>query len=122
VVNAIAAHHDEVPAEAVLDHIVAAANQLSGARPGARREQLESYVKRLHDLEKLAQGFPGVEKVFAIQAGREMRVMVDNATLSDEQAVMLSRDLARKIENEMTYPGQVRVCVIRQTRATDYAK
>jgi hypothetical protein len=102
--------------------LVAAANQLSGQRPGARREQLESYVKRLYDLEKLAQGFPGVEKVFAIQAGREMRVLVDNATLSDEQAVMLSRDLARKIENEMTYPGQVRVCVIRQTRATDYAK
>jgi ribonuclease Y len=122
VVSAIGAHHDELPAEAILDHVVAAANQLSGQRPGARREQLESYVKRLYDLEKLAQGFPGVEKVFAIQAGREMRVMVDNATLSDEQAVMLSRDLARKIENEMTYPGQVRVCVIRQTRATDYAK
>jgi ribonuclease Y len=122
VVSAIGAHHDEQPAEAILDHIVAAANQLSGQRPGARREQLESYVKRLYDLEKLAQGFPGVEKVFAIQAGREMRVMVDNATLTDEQAVMLSRDLARKIENEMTYPGQVRVCVIRQTRATDYAK
>jgi ribonucrease Y len=122
VVAAIGAHHDEQPAESILDHIVAAANQLSGQRPGARREQLESYVKRLYDLEKLAQGFPGVEKVFAIQAGREMRVMVDNATLSDEQAVMLSRDLARKIENEMTYPGQVRVCVIRQTRATDYAK
>jgi ribonuclease Y len=122
VVSAIGSHHDELPAEAILDHVVAAANQLSGQRPGARREQLESYVKRLYDLEKLAQGFPGVEKVFAIQAGREMRVMVDNATLTDEQAVMLSRDLARKIENEMTYPGQVRVCVIRQTRATDYAK
>src|SRR4030095_8508597 len=115
-------HHDEQPAEAILDHVVAAANQLSGQRPGPRREQLESYVKRLYDLEKLAQCFPGVEKVFAIQAGKEMRVMVDNATLSDEQAVLLSRDLARKIENEMTYPGQVRVCVIRQTRATDYAK
>ncbi len=122
VISAIGAHHDELPAEAVLDHIVAAANQLSGQRPGARREQLESYVKRLYDLEKIALGFPGVEKVFAIQAGREIRVMVDNAVLSDEAAVLLSRDLARKIENEMTYPGQVRVCVIRQTRATDYAK
>jgi ribonuclease Y len=122
VVAAIAAHHDEAPAESILDHIVAAANQLSGARPGARREQLESYVKRLHDLEKLAAGYPGVEKVFALQAGREVRVLVDNATVTDEQAVLLSRDLARKIENETSYPGQVRVCVVRQTRATDYAK
>src|SRR5262245_53208788 len=93
--QAIAAHHDEVPAETVLDHIVAAANQPSGQRPGARREQLESFVKRLVDLEKLATSMAGVEKCFAIQAGREVRVMVDNAALSDEQAVLLSRDLAK---------------------------
>jgi ribonuclease Y len=122
VVSAIAAHHEEVPIENVLDVIVSAANLLSGQRPGARREQLESYVKRLHDLEKLASGFPGVEKVFALQAGREIRVMVDNAQVSDEQAIMLSRDLAKRIELEATYAGQVRVCVVRQTRATDYAK
>jgi len=79
-------------------------------------------VKRRHDLGKLATGFAGVDKCFAIQTGREIRVMVDNATLSDEQSVLLSRDLAKKIENEMSYPGQVRVCVIRQTRATEYAK
>jgi ribonuclease Y len=122
VVQAVAAHHGEVDATTLLDHIVDAANVLSNQRPGARREQLEGYVKRLHDLEKLASGHPGVEKVFAIQAGRELRVMVDNATITDEQSVVLARDLAKKIEGELAYPGQVRVCVLRQTRATDYAK
>jgi ribonuclease Y len=122
VISAIASHHGEVEVQSIMDIIVDAANQLSNQRPGARREQLEQYVKRLYDLEKLAASHPGVEKVFAIQAGKEVRVMVDNAQVSDEQAVLLSRDLAKKIESEMTYPGQVRVSVLRQTRATEYAK
>ena len=99
-----------------------AANVLSSQRPGARRETLESYVKRLDDLEKLARGYKGVDKAFAIQAGREVRVIVENSAVSDDEAVLLSKDIAKKIETEMTYAGQVRVCVIRETRATDYAK
>lgn len=122
VCQAIAAHHEDVPAESVLDHIVAAANLLSGQRPGARRETLESYVQRLGDLEKMAKSFGGVEKAYALQMGREVRVIVENSALTDEQAVILSRDLAKRIEAEATYPGQVRVCVIRETRASDYAK
>ncbi len=122
VVHAIAAHHGDVPAESVLDHIVDAANQLSGQRPGARREQLESYVKRLTDLEKLCGGYQGVERAYAIQAGREVRVMVENSQVSDEQSLLMSKEIAKRIEDTMQYPGQVRVCVIRETRATDYAK
>ncbi|MCC6999695.1 MAG: ribonuclease Y [Deltaproteobacteria bacterium] len=122
VVHAIAAHHGEVPPESVLDNLVDAANQLSGQRPGARREQLESYVKRLGDLEKLCTDYPGVEKAFAIQAGREVRVMVENASVSDDQSVLMSKEIAKRIEDTMQYPGQVRVCVIRETRATEYAK
>jgi ribonuclease Y len=120
--QAIAGHHEEVPQENVLDHIVDAANRLSGQRPGARREMLESYVKRLQDLEKLARGYQGVDKAYALQMGREVRVIVENSVITDDQALLLSRDIARKIETEMSYPGQVRVCVIRETRATDYAK
>ncbi|MBP6607985.1 MAG: ribonuclease Y, partial [Deltaproteobacteria bacterium] len=105
-----------------LDYLVDAANVLSNARPGARREQLESYIQRLTNLEKLCQSIPGVEKAYAIQAGRELRILVENDKISDEQAVMLSRDITRKIEEEATYPGQVRVCVIRETRSTDYAR
>ncbi len=122
VCQAIAAHHEDVPQADVLDHIVDAANRLSGQRPGARREQLDAYVKRLYELEKLAKSYNGVEKAFAIQAGREVRVIVENSIITDEQATLLSRDIARKIETEHTYPGQVRVCVIRETRASDYAK
>ncbi len=122
VVHAIEAHHGEVPATDALDHLVDAANVLSGQRPGARREALESYVQRLGDSERLAAGFPGVEKAFAIQAGREVRVIVENARVSDEEARILSKDIARKVEAELSYPGQVRVAVIRETRATDYAK
>ncbi len=122
VCQAIAAHHEDVAHESVLDHIVDAANQLSGQRPGARRETLESYIQRLHDLEKMAKSFQGVDKAYALQMGREVRVIVENSTITDEQAVLLSRDLAKRIEAEATYPGQVRVCVIRETRASDYAK
>jgi ribonuclease Y len=122
VVHAVEAHHGEVAQDSVLDHIVDAANRLSGQRPGARRELLESYVRRLHDIEKLAAGYSGVEKAFAIQAGREVRVLVENSTVSDEQAVMLSKDIARKIEDQLSYPGQIRIAVVRETRAIDYAK
>ena len=122
IVNAIAAHHEEVKAETILAPLVDAADALSGARPGARREVLESYVKRLEDLETIAKSFKGVEKCFAVQAGREMRVIVEPAQVSDEDTSMLARDVARKIETDMTYPGQIRVTVIRETRATELAK
>jgi ribonuclease Y len=122
IVNAIAAHHEEVKAETILAPLVDAADALSGARPGARREVLESYVKRLEDLEKIAKSFKGVDKCFAIQAGREMRVIVEPDKVSDEETAMLARDVAKKIEADMTYPGQIRVTVIRETRATELAR
>jgi ribonuclease Y len=122
VVHAIAAHHEEIPPESVLDILVQAADTLSGARPGARQEMLESYVKRLEDLERIATSFKGVTKSYAIQAGREIRVMVEGKIVDDDQAFLLSKDIARKIEAELTYPGQIRVTVIRETRAVDYAK
>jgi ribonucrease Y len=122
IVNAIAAHHEEVKAETILAPLVDAADALSGARPGARREVLESYVKRLEDLETIARSFKGVDKCFAVQAGREMRVIVEPGEVSDEDATMLAREMARKIETDMTYPGQIRVTVIRETRATELAR
>lgn len=122
IVNAIAAHHEEVKAETILAPLVDAADALSGARPGARREVLESYVKRLEDLEAIAKSFKGVEKCFAVQAGREMRVIVEPTQVSDEDSALLARDVARKIETDMTYPGQIRVTVIRETRATELAR
>ncbi len=121
-VHAIAAHHEDVPQTTALAHLVDAADALSGARPGARSEVLESYVKRVEDLERIAKSFDGIEKVYAIQAGREVRVMVDHDKLNDAQAAMLSRNIARKIEEELSYPGQIRVMVIRESRAVDYAK
>ena len=122
IVNAIAAHHEEVRAETILAPLVVAADALSGARPGARREVLESYVKRLEDLERISSSFRGVEKSFAVQAGREIRIIVDPGTVPDDQAALLARDVARKIEQEMTYPGQIKVTVIRETRASDLAR
>lgn len=122
IVHSIAAHHEEEKPESVIDVLVEAADALSGARPGARREMLETYVKRLEDLEKIAQSFAGVEKSYAIQAGREIRIMVQPERISDDDSVVLSRDIARKIENELTYPGQIKVTVIRETRAVDLAK
>jgi len=122
VVNAIAAHHgetDPLTPEAV---ILAAADALSAARPGARREMLEAYLKRIEKLEKISQSFPGVEKAFAIQAGREVRVMVKPQEMGDEGIYMLARDIAKRLEEELTYPGQIKVHVIRETRAVEYAK
>jgi ribonuclease Y len=122
IVNAIAAHHEEVKAETILAPLVDAADALSGARPGARREVLESYVRRLEDLERISNSFRGVEKSFAVQAGREIRVLVEPSHISDEQAASLAREVARKIESEMTYPGQIKVTVIRELRASEYAR
>ena len=122
VVHAIASHHEEEKPESMFDVLVEAADALSGARPGARREMIETYVKRLEDLEKIAQSFQGVEKSYAIQAGREIRIMVQPDRVSDEDSVILCRDIARKIEKEMTYPGQIKVTVIREMRAVDVAK
>lgn len=122
IVNAIAAHHEDVRAETILAPLVDAADALSGARPGARREMMESYVRRLEELERITNSFKGVEKSYAVQAGREVRIMVQHELVSDDEAARMARDVARKIENEMTYPGQVKVTVIREVRAVDYAK
>lgn len=122
IVNAIAAHHEEVRAETILAPLVDAADAISGARPGARREVLESYVRRLEDLERISNSFKGVEKSFAVQAGREVRILVEPGQVSDDQAAALARDVARKIESEVTYPGQIKVTVIRELRASEYAR
>jgi len=122
IVNAIAAHHEEVRAETVLAPLVDAADALSGARPGARREVLESYVRRLEDLERISGSFNGVEKSFAVQAGREIRIMVKPGSVTDGEASSLAREVAKKIESEMTYPGQIKVIVIRESRSTEYAR
>jgi ribonucrease Y len=122
IVHAIRAHHDDEKPESVLAHLVAAADALSGARPGARKALKESYVSRLSDIEKIVNGFEGVHRSYAISAGREVRVLVENEKVSDEQTIMLSRDIARKIEQEMSYPGTIKVSVIRETRAVGIAK
>jgi ribonucrease Y len=122
VVHAIAAHHEDVAAEDVLAILVQAADALSGARPGARKELLETYVKRLEDLERISNSFVGVGKSYAIQAGRELRIIVESSAVSDSELVLLSRDIAKKIESELTYPGQIKVTAIRETRAVDFAK
>ena len=122
VVHAIAAHHEDVPPDGVLDVLVQSADALSGARPGARKEMLETYVKRLEDLERIATSFKGVDKSYAIQAGREIRIIANSNEVSDAESVVLSKEIVKKIEKELTYPGQIRVTVIRETRAVDYAK
>uniref|UniRef100_UPI004056FD07 ribonuclease Y n=1 Tax=Candidatus Electronema sp. TaxID=2698783 RepID=UPI004056FD07 len=122
IVYAISAHHEEVPPQTVLDILVQAADALSGARPGARKEMLQSYVKRLEDLEKIANAFPGVEKSYAVQAGRDLRIVVNSQQVGDDAATLMSRDIAKAIEEQLTYPGQIRVTVIRETRAVEYAK
>jgi ribonucrease Y len=122
VVNAIGAHHEDQMPQTVYDYIIQAADALSGARPGARKESLENYVKRLEDLENIANSFDGVTNTYAIQAGREIRVITESEKISDDSAVLLSRDIARQIEENLTFPGQVKVVVIRETRAVEYTK
>ena len=122
VVHAMACHHGDYDPETVEAVLVTASDALSAARPGARREVLESYIKRLEKLEELANGFKGVQKSFAIQAGREIRVIVDSAKIGDEDAIWLSRNVAKKVEAELTYPGEIKVTVIRETRAIEYAR
>ncbi len=121
VIHAISAHHEDVPPNSVYALLVQAADGLSGARPGARKELLENYIKRIEDLENIAKSFKGVENTYAIQAGRELRVMVESAAISDEEAIWLSRDIAKRIEESLTFPGQIKVTVIRETRAVEYA-
>ncbi len=122
VVDAMAAHHMDIDWPSIESMIVQAADAISAARPGARRDILESYVKRLEKLEDIADSFKGVAKSFALQAGREIRIMVESEKISDEEAVWLSKDIARRIENELEYPGQIKVTVIRETRSVDYAR
>jgi ribonuclease Y len=122
VVHSIAAHHEDIQPESILAVLVQAADTLSGARPGARQEMLESYVKRLEGLEKIAMSFNGVNKSYAIQAGREIRIMVEGKIVNDDQAFIICKDIAKKIEKELSYPGQIKVTVIRETRAVEYAK
>ena len=122
VCNAIGAHHDEIEMTSLISPIVQACDAISGARPGARREVVENYIKRLKELEELALSYPGVEKTFAIQAGRELRVVVESERVSDQQAELLAADISTRIQTEMTYPGQIKVTVIRETRSVSYAK
>ncbi len=121
IVHAIAAHHEDIPPSSVYDLLIQAADGLSGARPGARKELLENYIKRLEDLEKIANSFTGIANTYAIQAGRELRVIVESDMISDEEATLLSRDIAKKIEESLTFPGQIKVTVIRETRSVEYA-
>jgi ribonuclease Y len=122
IVNAIAAHHDEVEMQTLIAPIVQVCDAISGARPGARREIVEAYIKRLNDLEAIAMSYPGVTKTYAIQAGRELRVIVGADKMTDEESTNLSNEIAEKIQNEMTYPGQVKITVIRETRSVAFAK
>jgi ribonuclease Y len=120
--NAIGAHNDEMEMQTLLAPIVQVCDAISGARPGARREIVEAYIKRLNDLEAIAMSYPGVTKTYAIQAGRELRVIVGADKMDDKDTEKLSGEIATKIQNEMTYPGQVKITVIRETRSVAYAK
>ena len=122
IIHAIEAHHGDVEATSILDFIIQAADAISAARPGARREDVENYIKRLQKLEEVAGSFEGVEKTFAIQAGREVRIMVRPEVISDDSMIILARDIANKIQSELNYPGQIKVSVIRESRCVDYAK
>ncbi len=122
IVHAIAAHHDDIKPQTVLAVLVQAADALSAARPGARREMLVTYVKHLQDIEQIANSFPGVNKSYAVQAGREVRIMVESKDVSDDDSVVLAKDVAKKIEESLSYPGQIKVTVIRETRAVEFAK
>jgi ribonuclease Y len=120
--NAIGAHHDEMEMSSLIAPIVQVCDAISGARPGARREIVEAYIKRLNDLENIAMSYPGVVKTYAIQAGRELRVIVGADKIDDNEIEILSADIAKRIQDEMTYPGQVKITVIRETRSVSYAK
>jgi ribonuclease Y len=122
VVNAIGAHHDEIEMTSMLSPIIQACDAISGSRPGARREDSENYMKRLKNLETIAMSYSGVEKAFAIQAGRELRVVVESDKVTDDAADLLSIDLSQRIQKEMTYPGQIKITVIREKRSVNYAK
>ena len=122
VCNAVGSHHEEVEMNSLIAPIVQVCDAISGARPGARSEIVESYIKRLKEMESIALSYPGVMKTYAIQAGRELRVIVGADKISDADSEQLSRDIAKKIQDEMTYPGQVKITVIRETRAVAYAK
>ena len=122
VIHAIEAHHNDVEPRTVIACIVQAADAISAARPGARRENIENYVKRLEKLEEIATSFNGVEKCFAVQAGREVRVMLKPDVIDDDGMVIIAREIVKKIENELDYPGQIKVHVVRETRAIEYAK
>jgi ribonuclease Y len=122
VVHAIAAHHEDIQATSVMDVLIQGADTLSGARPGARREMFESYVKRLEDMETIARSFKGVSKSYAIQAGRELRIIVESDAVDDFESTMICKEIAKKIEKDLSYPGQIKVTVIRETRAIEYAK
>jgi ribonuclease Y len=122
VIHAVEAHHGDVEFGSVEAVLVQVADAISASRPGARREMLETYIKRMHRLETVADGLPGVEKTFAVQAGRELRIIVRPTELDDLGAAKLARDTAKKIEEEMDYPGQIKVVVIRESRSTDYAR
>ena len=122
VINSILAHHGDEEPTSVIAVLIQAADSISASRPGARRETLESYIKRLQKLEDIANSFVGVDKSFAIQAGREVRIMVKPEDVSDEGMVMVARDIVKRIESELDYPGQIKVNVIRETRTIDYAK
>lgn len=122
VVNGVAAHHDEMPHTSLLSVLVSAADAISASRPGARSESMTTYLKRLENLEKIGASFPGVERCYAVQAGRELRVIVQPDKIADQQAYLLARDIARKIEDQLQYPGQIRVTVVRETRCVEFAK
>ncbi len=122
VIHAIEAHHNDVEPKTVVACLVQACDAISAARPGARRENLENYIKRLEKLEEVSSSFPGVEKSFAIQAGREVRIVVKPEVVSEDRLVLLAREIAKKIEDEMEYPGQIRVHLLRETKAVEYAK
>jgi ribonuclease Y len=122
VVNGVASHHNDIPPIGPLGILVSAADAISASRPGARSENMTTYLKRIEDLEKIANGFPGVEKTFAVQAGRELRVFVQPNQIGDEQAFVLARNIASKIENDLQYPGQIKVTVIRETRCVEVAR
>ena len=122
IINAVEAHHGDVEPQSIIAVLVQAADAISAARPGARRETLESYIKRLEKLEEIADNFKGVEKSFAIQAGRELRIVIVPEDVGDDDMTLLARDIAKKIEEELEYPGQIKVNLIRETRAVEYAK